>query len=141
MLQLLNNMGTLAVLIDGVLLPSGFADGNAVEIEPNAPLYSDVVGADGALHQSTTEDQTGLVRFRAKNTSGALRAILDGYVSRHEIGANTTPSTIVVTMLSTGEKYVCTGCRPMDRPTVTFGNEVSDREYTWRAARITRVPV
>lgn len=137
MAQGLNNFGTYSTVIDGVLLPDGYADGDAVTVAPNAAIYSDVVGSDGELHQSTTEDRTGLVTIRVKNTSLAARTILDGIIRRHELGLS-TPSVIVCSMLSTGEVYTCTGCRPQDRPTATFSSEVSDREYTFRAARITK---
>lgn len=134
-LQGLNRVDTMTVAIDGAILPSGFADGDAVRVEFNADIYTDAVGSDGDLHQAASADKTGRVTIRAKNTSLALRLLLDGILRRHEAGIS-TPHTIVVRMDSTGEVYTCTGCRPTTRPVGAFNTEVSDREYVFRAAQI-----
>jgi hypothetical protein len=136
-LQGLNDLSTLLVTIDGVALPSGYADGDAVSVEYNAPLYNSVVGADGDLHRGATNDNGGTVTIRLKNTSVASRAILDGILRRHELGI-TAASTIVIVLRSTGERVVCAGSFPQDRPALSFATDPSDREYTFRCASITR---
>jgi hypothetical protein len=132
-LQGTNQMASLAATIDGLLVPRGYADGVAVEIEPNAPVYEVEVGSDGEQHRRTTEDRTGLVTFRVKNTSNEARRFFDAIFRRHELG-DTRPSLITVTMISTGESATLVGCSPADRPTRSFGGEISDREYAFHYA-------
>lgn len=136
MLQGNADLATLLVTFDGVALPRGYAEGDALSIEYNADVYNDTVGPDGDLHRARSLDKTGTLTIRAKNTSIALRAFLDGVLRRHDAGV-TAASLVRVTMLSTGESYTLSGVFPKTRPTITFTNEPTDREYAFRAAEIT----
>ena len=62
------NLAHCTILCDGVPM-GGFADGDAVTVEYESEIWSDVVGADGEVTRSALNDRRASITFHLKDTS------------------------------------------------------------------------
>lgn len=136
-LQGTHNLTLTPVTIDGIPI-TGAADGDFVVIDYNAPIYNTTVGGDGDYHRATSNDQGGTCVIRVMQTSIAARVALDNIIRLHEQGLAPT-HTIAVRSLTTGEHIVLTQAYPEERPSHTFAQETSVREYQFRSPRINKI--
>lgn len=119
-----------AVLVD----PGAYHDGDFISIEPVSDRFNSFVGAGGEVVHSRTNDNRFTVTLRlhqASPTNSLLSAIAElDRISPN--GAGVFPLT--VNDSSGNALYFGEKARIMSVPSVSFGQEVSVREWTFEVA-------
>lgn len=116
----------VVVLVSGVPM-SGFADGTFVEIAPSSDLSSMQVGADGEVARSISSNKTCTVTITLQQTSPS-NDVLSGMI---EIDSLTGGVLFPISVLDLRGRtvFLASQCWINKRPTLTFGQEVSDRSW------------
>ncbi len=114
------------VLVSGAPM-TGFADGTFVEITPSNDLSTMQVGADGEVARSISSNKTCTVAITLQQTSPS-NDILSGLI---EIDSLTGGVLFPISVIDLRGRtvFLASQCWINKRPTLTFGQEVSDR--TW----------
>lgn len=111
------------VVTFGVTPLDGFADGDAIMVEFNAPGTTTKVGIAGEYAFNESADRSGLVRLRLMQTSGTNALLAALYA------AGNLPLPISVTSLSSAELFVAAKAKIQRIPNKAFGAEVGAREW------------
>lgn len=123
--------------IGGLLIDSGFADGEYVSIEPQTEDFTDKVGADGSVVRSKTNDQraTMKVKLLATSRGNALLTQLRNLAMSTPNGADV--GAFILRDRSTGVILArAAQAWVMKPPTLARAREVSEYEWTLRAAKM-----
>ena len=129
------NENTLSIA--GLLIDSGFADGEFVSIEPQTEDYTDKVGTDGSVARSKTNDQRATIKIKLLATSEGnakltqLRNLALTGPNGADVGAFLLRDrTTGVILARAAETWV------MKPPTLSRAREVAEYEWTLRAAKM-----
>ena len=68
------------VIVNGMIV-TGYADGDAIQAEPNEDKVTQLVGADGGVTYNQSNNETGLITLTLKPTSSSLPALKALYKS------------------------------------------------------------
>jgi hypothetical protein len=124
----------------GLLIDSGFAEGEFLTIEQSAPDYEVVVGTDGEVGRSRTNNRHATIKVKLMHTSSGntLFTTLSnaGLLARN--GADIGPMLIRdrVSGLATWTASACWIAKP---PDVSLDSKITTREWTLECADLTRV--
>jgi hypothetical protein len=124
----------------GILLDSGFADGEFLTIEQSVPDYEAVVGTDGQVSRSRTNNRHAVIKVKLAQTSDG-----NGYLSAmSNAGILTANGSDIGPMLVRDRisgvcQYTASACWIAKPPDVTFDNKVTMREWTLECADLARV--
>lgn len=116
-------------------LLSGYADGDFCSIKRNSDQQSQYVGADGEVCVVASADQSGEITITLQGSS-ASNDILSALHAEQEVGGVLVPKPIFVkdgkgtTLASGAEAWI------KKVPDVTFGKEMSTREWVFGVARL-----
>lgn len=122
----------------GGKLLSGLADGEAVRIEQESDDFSDVVGTDGDVTRSKTNDHRATITVMLMQTSRSndvLSAFAEEDLDNPD-GAGVRALTIKD--LSGDASYKARKAWIQRRPDVSFDREATSREWVFRCTEIKR---
>lgn len=128
------NLKHCTILCDGVPV-TGFADGDAVTVEPESNIWEDVVGADGEVTRAATNDRRASITFTLKDTS-SFNKFLRQKVKLAQTAGNGDVFSFFLKDLNTGEQVVSAQTWVKTDPGVTKGRESSDREWACMGAHV-----
>lgn len=124
----------------GILIDSGFAEGEFLTIEQSAPDYEVVVGTDGEVSRSRTNNRHATIKVKLAQTSdgNTLFTTLSNAGLLAKNGADIGPM-LVRDRVSGVCTFVASKCWIAKPPDVSFDNKVTTREWTLECADLTRV--
>ena len=114
------------ITIAGVPM-SGFSDGTFLEVVRNEPTWTTVVGADGLVTRSKTNNLTGTLTLTLKQSSPS-NDVLSGLLAVDEL-TNQGVFPVLIKDLSGNSIYFSANAWITQYPSSTFGKEVSDRQW------------
>lgn len=124
------------IVLVGGLPVSGFSDGDAVTVEFESDIWSEVVGADGEVTRSATNDRRASITFHLKDTSS-----LNPYFRAKVLAARNAGMgdvfPVMIKDLNLGEKLVSPQTWVKSDPGMTKARESSDREWACMGANVT----
>lgn len=124
----------------GILIDSGFADGEFLTIEQSAPDYEVVVGTDGQVGRSRTNNRHATIKVKLMHTSdgntffGALSNL--GILARN--GSDIGPM-LVRDRVSGVCMYTAVNCWIAKPPDVSYDNKITMREWQLECDDLVRV--
>jgi hypothetical protein len=126
----------ISIMIAGIPITSGFADGEFITIEPEAEDFTDVVGTDGEVTRSKTNDRRATLTLKLMQTSEA-NALLSAL---NETDKNTPGGAGVGALLIRDRQglslYQAAECWIQKGPNITFDREATAREWIIRCAKL-----
>ena len=118
----------MTLVFMGILIDSGFAEGEFLTIEPNAPAYEIVVGTDGQVGRSRTNNNSATIKVKLMSTSDGntfLSALLNtGLLAKN--GADIGPM-LVRDRVSGTCTYTASKCWISKAPDVAYDNKITMR--------------
>lgn len=124
----------------GILVDSGFAEGEFLTIEQSAPDYEVVVGADGQVGRSRTNNRHAVIKLKLMHTSAGntfLGALSNaGLLAKN--GSDVGPM-LVRDRISGVCLYTAAECWIAKPPDVSYESKVSMREWQLECAELVRV--
>jgi len=126
----------VAIIIAGRPLLGGFADGEFVRIERESPAFDDVVGTDGEVSRSKTNDNRATVTVLLMQTSDS-NAILSALHNQDKIatgGSGVGP--LVIKDLQGTTLYASGECWVRSTPNASFDRTATSREWEIRVANL-----
>jgi hypothetical protein len=124
----------------GILIDSGFADGEFLTIEQSAPDYEVVVGTEGQVGRSRTNNRHAVIKVKLMHTSDGntfLGALLNaGILARN--GSDIGPM-LVRDRVSGTCMYTAANCWIAKPPDVSYDNKVTMREWELQCDSLVRV--
>lgn len=119
----------------GVPISNGLAEGSFVEIEPNANMFEDAVGADGEVARVKSNDRRATVRFRLMNTSSDNAKLSTIANLDKKTGGGIGP--LMISVKGTNIVYLAAKAWIMREPTVAFSNNsIETMEWEIRCASL-----
>ena len=124
------------VSVAGIPITGGFADGEFVRIERETEAFTDMVGTDGEVTRSKTNDNRATVTILLMQTAAAngLLSTLHNTDKRASGGAGVGPLLIEdlngLTLHSSAQCWIQTS------PNVSYDREATAREWTIRCANL-----
>lgn len=130
----------MTLVFMGILIDSGYAEGEFLTIEPNAPDYEIVVGTDGQVGRSRTNNRSATIKVKLMSTSDGntfLSALSNvGLLAKN--GADIGPM-LVRDRVSGTCTYTASKCWISKPPDVSYENKISMREWELTCADLIRV--
>lgn len=124
----------------GILIDSGFNEGEFLTIEQSAPDYEVVVGTDGEVGRSRTNNRHAVIKVKLMQTSDGnsfLTALSNtGLLAKN--GADIGP-VLIRDRISGVATWTATKGWIAKPPDVSLDNKVTPREWTLEVADLTRV--
>lgn len=129
----------VSMVFMGILIEGGYAEDEFLTIEQDSDDFEDVVGCDGEVTRSKTNDgrATVFVKLMQSATINAALSALNNIDKTAGNGAGVGPMLIRDTQgnaLYTAEK--CWIAKP---PDVSFGKTAKERAWKFRCAKLIRV--
>jgi hypothetical protein len=128
------------IVINGILINSGFASGEFLTLKQSAPDYKKYVGADGEVTRSRTNDRSGEMEVKLAQTSSGnsfLTALSNADIlSKNGAGVG---ALLIRDKLSGACIYTAGKCWIAKPPDVTFDADTTPRTWMLEFADLTRV--
>lgn len=126
------NLSEVTISVNGVPV-TGFADGDAVSIEPDGELWSKQVGSDGEVLRSRQNQPGGQITFNLQHGS-ALNSVFDAiYKADLAVGIGTQVAIVIADLFS-AYVAVSSGAWLMSIPSKSMGREPGAVEWVWDCA-------
>lgn len=123
----------------GNIILKGYADGEFIRIEMESDAFSDVVGTDGEVSRSKTNDRRATITFSLMQTSESnllLSALINADLAASG-GAGITDMRIQdnngTSLYHAAEAWIS------KEPDVTFDRGATSRQWTIRCAKLDRL--
>jgi Protein of unknown function (DUF3277) len=130
----------MTLVFMGILIDSGFAEGEFLTITPNAPDYEIVVGTDGQVGRSRTNNRSATIKVKLMATSDGntfLSALSNtGLLAKN--GADIGPM-LVRDRVSGTCTYTASKCWISQPPDIAYDNKITMREWELTCADLIRV--
>lgn len=130
----------VTVVLMGILIDSGYSEGEFLTIAQDAPDYEKYVGTDGQVGRSRTNNNSATLKLKLMQTSdgntflGALRTA--GLLAAN--GADIGP-LLIRDRVSGTCTYTASKCWIAAPPAVSFDNKVTMAEWTLECADLVRI--
>jgi hypothetical protein len=130
----------VTVILANILVESGYADGEFLTIEQDAPIYEKVVGTDGQVSRSRTNNSAAKITLKLAQTSdgntllGALANIGILAANGADIGTMLVRDRVSGTCM-----YTAANIWISEWPQVTYDNKVTMRNWTLECDNLIRV--
>jgi len=121
------DMKKVTCIFGGIIL-SGFGEGDAITMTPQAEIFTVKKGCDGQTTRSRTNNDDYKAEITFAATSDA-RAKLQESTFRNAALSELT-STFILKSPATNESFAAEGCWVEKLPDASFGKESGDRKYT-----------
>ena|ERR1700682_1686322 len=124
----------------GILIDSGFADGEFLTIEQSAPDYEAVIGTDGEVSRSRTNNRHATITVKLAHTSNGntFFSALSNLGILAKNGADVGPM-MVRDRVSGVCTYLASKCWIAKPPNVSYDNKVTMRDWILECADLVRV--
>lgn len=128
----------ITIVVCGLPIEGGFADDTFVEVDQDSDDFSDVVGVDGDVTRSKTNDHRGTVTLTLmqSSASNALLSALNNIDKKTSNGAGVGPLLIKdnqgTTLFAAEKSWIA---KP---PTAGFGKQAGPRAWKIRCADLQR---
>ncbi len=130
----------VTLIVCGIPLDSGFADGEFLKIEQNSEDFTMVVGTDGEVTRSKTNDRTAKVTVRLMQTSDGNAALSALNVKDLAQNNGAGIGAFLVKDRTSGTiKYTASSCWISKPPSVSFDKVATVREWEITVADLSRV--
>lgn len=129
----------VSVYVNGILIRGGLADGEFLRIEQDTDDFTDVVGTDGEVTRSKSNDRRAtatLILMQSSDDNDLLSQLSN--LDRNSPGGAGVGS-FQVRDQSGRARYNAAACWISKPPSVSFGREAAPREWTIRIAKLERV--
>lgn len=129
----------VTVIICGVPMVGGYADGEFLRLESDSDLFSDVAGTDGEVTRSKTNDGRAtatLILMQSSDSNDLLSTIANNDKNKPN-GAGV--GEFLVRDNSGRAIYKAPSCWIKKEPQPSFGREATSREWVIRIPKLTRV--
>lgn len=110
----------------------GYADGDFLTITHETDAFSDVVGTDGQVSRSKTNDRRATVEIILMNTSPTNDLLTAIYLADLNSPGGAGVGSLLVTDLNGTSLYTAGAAWVMKAPDVTYGREANERTWTLR---------
>jgi hypothetical protein len=130
----------MTLVFMGILIDSGFAEGEFLTIEQTAPTYEVVIGTDGEVSRSRTNNQHATITVKLAATSdgntffGALLNVGMLAANGSDIGPMLVRDRVSGTCTYTASK-----CWIAAPPAVSYDNKVTMRDWKLECADLVRI--
>lgn len=130
----------VTVILASVPIDSGYNEGEFLTIEQSAPDYETVVGTDGQVGRSRTNNRHAVLKLKLMQTSDG-NTLLGALVNLGLLAKNGADigSLMVRDRISGLCMYTAAECWVSKSPDVTFDNKITPREWTLECAELVRV--
>lgn len=127
----------ISLLVAGIPI-KGFADGEFLTLEMEADAFSDVVGSDGEVTRSKTNDNraTATIKLMQSSDSNDLLSALYNTDLKAPNGAGV--GAFLVRDRSGRSLYAATACWIMKAPDISLDRTATAREWVIRIANLER---
>ena len=128
----------VTLIIAGLIIDSGFNDGDFVTVDQDSDDFTDVVGADGEVSRARTNDNRATVKVTLMATSdgNSILSTLNNLDKSATNGAGVGP--FFLRDKQGTALYSSDACWVSKPPGVAYGKEVGTREWTVRIANLSR---
>lgn len=123
--------------VAGILLESGYDDGEYVSIEPQTEDFTDKIGTDGSVVRSRTNDRRATIKIKLLATSDGnaklsqLRKLAIDTPNGADVGAFQLRDRLTGVTLAYAAQ-----CWVQKPPTLSRAREVASYEWTLRVAKM-----
>lgn len=129
----------VSIVIAGIPIDSGFADGEFIRIEQDSDDFTDVVGTDGEVTRSKTNDRRATVTLLLMQSSGGNAVLSALNLLDKKAGGGAGVGPFMVRDKQGTSLYSASKCWIAKPPNVSFGKEAGPREWKIRVAAIERL--
>jgi hypothetical protein len=128
----------VTISIAGILINSGFADGEFARIEQESDDFSDVVGTDGEVTRSKTLDRRATITVLLLQSSdgNARLSALSNIDRNNPNGAGI--GALMIRDRQGSAMYSAEHCWISKPPNASFDRAATSREWTIRVAKLER---
>lgn len=128
----------VTVLVAGVPITSGYADGEFCTVEQETEDFMDVVGTDGEVTRSKTNDRRATITIKLMQSSdgNALLSALNNLDKFGTGGAGIGP--LLIKDRQGTSVYSSAKCWISKPPSVTFDRDAKERTWTIRCSNLIR---
>lgn len=129
----------VTLIVCDIPIDSGYADGEFVRVEQDSDDFTDVVGTDGEVTRSKTNDHraTVTVILMQSATGNAVLSALNNVDKNTPGGAGV--GTLLIRDKQGTSIYSASKCWIAKPPDVSFGKEAGPREWKIRVADLKRL--
>lgn len=129
----------VSLVVAGLIIDSGYADGEFVKFEQDSDDFSDVVGTDGEVTRSKTNDRrfTATVTLMQTSDGNSKLTALNNLDRNASNGAGVGP--FLLKDRSGTALYAASKCWVAKPPDAGFGKEASSREWKIRGVYDKRI--
>lgn len=129
----------ITIVVAGILINSGYADGEFCSIQQDTDDFTDVVGTDGEVARSKTNDNRATITISLMQTAtaNALLSVLSNIDKIASNGAGVGP--LLIKDLAGTSLYAASKCWVAKAPDVTFDRGATSREWKIRCADLVRL--
>lgn len=121
-------------LVVGVHSVSGYADGTFIQIEPLGDGITSQAGADGEVARVMSADKRVKITITLQQTSKS-NDVLNLLLSADHLSGGDKPFPLMLADLRGGTLIATDAAWIVNRPTVEFGKELTEREWVIETAR------
>lgn len=114
----------------------GYADGDFLTISHETDAFSDVVGTDGEVSRSKTNDRRATVEIILMSTSPTNDLFSAIYLADIKSPGGAGVGALLVTDLNGTSLYTAGNAWIMKAPDVTYGREANERTWTIRVDKL-----
>ena len=107
---------------------SGYTEGTFIEVARNEPTWSMIVGSDGLVTRSKTNNFSGTLTITLKQSSPS-NDVLSGFLALDE-ATNSGIVPVLVKDISGNSIYFSARAWINQYPNSTFGKDITDRTWT-----------
>lgn len=122
------------ISIAGIPITGGFADGEFLRIEPETEAFTDVVGTDGEVTRSKSNDGRATATILLMQTAEANAALSALHNQDKNQPGGAGVGRFLVQDLNGGTLHEAAQCWIQNRPNVSYDREATAREWPIRLA-------
>lgn len=128
----------VSVLLNGEEV-YGWADGDAITVERNNDITTEMVGMKGEISRAVNRDKSGMITLRLQHTSPFIERIM-GYILADDANGVPPIMNFVIKDPASNDQIIATQCWPKTDASHTWGSEVGVREYRFFAVNVVAAP-
>ena len=117
----------VVLTINGVAI-SGYADGTFISVEREEQSFTKVVGADGTTSRAKSNNRSGSLTLTILQTSPS-NDVLSALLAQDELNNDAVVPVLIKDNTGKSRLFSATGW-VQGMPTVEYGKEISNREWT-----------
>lgn len=129
----------VTIVIAGIPIDGGFADGEFLRIEQDSDDFTDVVGTDGEVTRSKTNDRRATVSLILMQSSSGNAVLSALNLLDKKTGGGAGVGPFLVRDKQGTSLYSASKCWIAKPPNVSFGREAGPREWKIRVADLERL--